>query len=119
MSIFDTGMFYDENVRKLRINKGAFMRQTHSHIRAEQRYGVCNFHPYEVMREILSDRCIQVQEDIEKYSRTFYVRYNNKYLKVVTDYNVSFVKTVLPEPNDLNLLEQLINKLSSCQMVAA
>ncbi len=61
-------MFYDENVRKLRINKGAFMRQTHSHIRAEQRYGVCNFHPYEVMREILSDRCIQVQEDIEKYS---------------------------------------------------
>lgn len=95
------------------------MQTSHSHIRAQQRYGVCQFNPFEVLREILSDRCIQIKEDFEKYSRIFYVRYNNKYLKVVTDYNVSYVKTVLPEASDLGLLEQLINKLSACQMVAA
>lgn len=94
------------------------MKQSHSHIRAEQRYGVCQFNPFEVLREIIADRCIQIKEDFEKYSRTFYVRYNNKYLKVVTDYNVSYVKTVLPEANDISLLEKLINKLSYCQMVA-
>lgn len=95
------------------------MKQSHSHIRAEQRYGVCQFNPFEVLREIIADRCIQIKEDLEKYSRTFYVRYNNKYLKVVTDYNVSYVKTVLPEANDISLLEKLINKLSACQMIAA
>ena len=72
-----------------------------------------------VLREIMADRCIQISENIEKFSRIFYVRYNNKYLKVVTDYNVTFVKTVLPDTSDFNLLERLINKLSTCQMVAA
>ena len=91
---------------------------THSQIRAEQRYGLSEFNPLKVMKEILDDRCIQVEENLEKYSRIFYVRYNNKYLKVVTDYNVSFVKTVLPEANDFNLLEKLINKLANCAMVA-
>ncbi len=95
------------------------MKQSHSHIRAEERYGVCDFNPFAVLREIFADRCVQVQEDFEKYSRTFYVRYNNKYMRVVTDYNVSYVKTVLPEANDFNLLEKLINKLSSCQMAVA
>lgn len=99
--------------------KGEFMKQSHSSLRAEQRYGVCDFNPYEVLREILSDRCIHIQADLEKYSRTFYVRYNNKYLKVVTDFNVSYVKTVLPEPNDLDLLEKLLNKLSTCQTLVA
>ncbi len=91
---------------------------THSQIRAEQRYGLSEFNPLNVMKEILDDRCIQVEENLEKYSRIFYVRYNNRYLKVVTDYNVSFVKTVLPEANDFNLLEKLINKLANCAMVA-
>lgn len=91
---------------------------THSQIRAEQRYGLSEFNPLKVMKEILDDRCIQVEENLEKYSRIFYVRYNNKYLKVVTDYNVSFVKTVLPEANDFNLLEKLINKLANCAMAA-
>ena len=91
----------------------------HSAIRAEERYGVCKFNPYEVLKEIISDRCIQVKEDFERYSRTFYIRYNNKYLKVVTDYNVSYVKTVLPDTNDFSLLEKLINKLATCQMAVA
>jgi hypothetical protein len=90
----------------------------HSQIRAEQRYGLSEFNPLKVMKEILDDRCIQVEENLEKYSRIFYVRYNNRYLKVVTDYNVSFVKTVLPEANDFNLLEKLINKLANCAMAA-
>lgn len=91
---------------------------THSQIRAEQRYGLSEFNPLKVMKEILDDRCIQVEENLEKYSRIFYVRYNNRYLKVVTDYNVSFVKTVLPEANDFNLLEKLINKLANCAIAA-
>ena len=92
---------------------------THSQIRAEQRYGVSDFKPLLVLKEILADRCIQISEDIEKFSRIFYVRYNNKYLKVVTDYNVSFVKTVLPDSYDFNLLEKLINKLSNTALLTA
>ena len=91
----------------------------HSQIRAEQRYGLCEFNPLKVMKEIMADRCVQVSESFEKFSRTFYVRYNNKYLKVVTDYNVSFVKTVLPDVNDFNVLEKLINKLANCTAIAA
>ena len=86
---------------------------THSQIRAEQRYGLSEFQPKAVMKEIMADRCIQISEDVERFSRIFYVRYNNKYLKVVTDYNVSFVKTVLPDTSDFNLLEKLIEKLSN------
>ncbi len=86
---------------------------THSQIRAEQRYGLSEFQPKAVMKEIMADRCIQISEDVERFSRIFYVRYNNKYLKVVTDYNVSFVKTVLPDASDFNLLEKLIEKLSN------
>ena len=91
----------------------------HSQIRAEQRYGLSEFNPLKVMKEILADRCVQVEENFEKFSRIFYVRYNNKYLKVVTDYNVSFVKTVLPDANDFNVLEKLINKLSNPLPAAA
>lgn len=91
----------------------------HSEIRAEQRYGLSEFNPLMVLKEILADRCVQVKEDLEKFSRTFYVRYNNKYLKVVTDYNVSFVKTVLPDANDFNIIETLIEKLSCRPQLAA
>ncbi|MEE3350184.1 MAG: hypothetical protein VZR09_09115 [Candidatus Gastranaerophilaceae bacterium] len=91
----------------------------HSQIRAEQRYGLCEFKPVEVMKEIMADRCIQISESFEKFSRIFYVRYHNRYLKVVTDYNVSFVKTVLPDANDFNLLEKLIEKLSTPLPAAA
>ena len=93
--------------------------ETHSQIRAEQRYGLSEFKPRAVLKEIMADRCIQVSEDFEKFSRIFYVRYNNKYLKVVTDYNVSFVKTVLPDTSDFNLLEKLIEKLSNPVLFAA
>lgn len=91
----------------------------HSQIRAEQRYGIISFNPMAVLKEILADRCIQISEDIERFSRIFYVRYNNKYLKVVTDYNVSFVKTVLPEAVDFTILEKLIEKLPNCENLAA
>ena len=90
----------------------------HSQIRAEQRYGLSKFNPKMAMKEIMADRCIQISESFEKFSRIFYVRYNNKYLKVVTDYNVSFVKTVLPDTSDFNLLEKLIEKLADCQKLA-
>ena len=90
----------------------------HSQIRAEQRYGLSEFNPMKVMQEIMDDRCVQVSENSEKFSRIFYVRYNNRYMKVVTDYNVSFVKTVLPDANDFNILEKLINKLTNCSAAA-
>ena len=90
----------------------------HSQIRAEQRYGLSEFNPMKVMQEIMDDRCVQVSENFEKFSRIFYVRYNNRYMKVVTDYNVSFVKTVLPDANDFNILEKLINKLTNCSAAA-
>lgn len=92
---------------------------THSQIRAEQRYGLSEFNPMKVMQEIMDDRCVQVSENFEKFSRIFYVRYNNRYMKVVTDYNVSFVKTVLPDANDFNILEKLINKLTNCSAATA
>ncbi len=92
---------------------------THSQIRAEQRYGLSEFNPIKVMQEIMNDRCVQVSEDFKKFSRVFYVRYNNRYMKVVTDYNVSFVKTVLPYANDFNILEKLINKLANNHTIAA
>ena len=91
---------------------------TNSQIRAEQRYGLSEFNPIKVMQEIMDDRCVQVSENYEKFSRIFYVRYNNRYMKVVTDYNVSFVKTVLPDTNDFNILEKLINKLTNCSAAA-
>lgn len=119
MTIFVTGMFYDVNVKEIQKSKGVKFMAIHSQIRAEQRYGLSEFNPLKVMKEILADRCIQVEENVEKFSRIFYVRYNNKYLKVVTDYNVSFVKTVLPDANDFSLLEKLIEKLSNCQKLAA
>ena len=70
---------------------------THSQIRAEQRYGLSEFNPMKVMQEIMDDRCVQVSENFEKFSRIFYVRYNNRYMKVVTDYNEKKIKTVLPD----------------------
>lgn len=115
MSVFDIAGSYDVNVREINQSKGVKIMAVHSQIRAEQRYGLSEFNPLKVLKEIMSDRCIQVSEDLHKYSRIFYVRYNNKYLKVVTDYNVSFVKTVLPDVNDFNLLEKLIKKLSVTQ----
>lgn len=118
MSVFDAMVFYDVNVKEMQ-SKGVRVMAIHSQIRAEQRYGLSKFNPLKVLKEILADRCIQVNEDLEKFSRTFYVRYNNKYLKVVTDYNVSFVKTVLPDINDFTLLEKLIKKLSAGMQLAA
>ena len=38
------------------------------------------------------------------------MRYENRYLKVVTDYNAEYVKTVLPDNCDFTLLERLIEK---------
>ena len=92
---------------------------THSQLRAAQRYGISEFKPMAVMQEIMSDRCIQLSENLEKFSRIFYVRYRNKYLKVVTDYNVSFVKTVLPDTSDFNLIEKLVEKLANSAKAAA
>lgn len=35
--------------------------------------------------------CIE-KSDVEKYSNTFMVRYINKFIKVVTDLDVNFIK---------------------------
>lgn len=118
VSISDTILFYDENVNVIHKIKGGKFVAIHSQIRAEQRYGLCEFNPIMVMKEILDDRCILVEENIEKFSRIFYVRYNNKYLKVVTDYNVLFVKTVLPDATDFNIIEKLIYKLANVSVLA-
>ena len=90
----------------------------HSKIRAEQRYGIGDFNPLKALKEIRADRCIQTDESLEKFSRTFYLRYENRYLRVVTDYNAEYVKTVLPDNYDFTLLEKLIEKISSYKKIA-
>ncbi|MBQ9245705.1 hypothetical protein IJ182_05505 [bacterium] len=90
------------------------MKKAHAIQRAEQRYYIEDFNPIKALRDILDDKCIQIEANQEKYSQIFLIRYINKYVKVVTDFNVSFVKTVLPleKIEDFDRVNDLINKLS-------
>ena len=91
----------------------------HSKKRAEERYYIENFNDGIALKEIINDRCIALISDIEKYSHTFLIRYCNKYIKVVTGFNINFVKTVLPiNSNDFEFINSLINKLSTCSIAA-
>ncbi len=88
------------------------MRLTHSQSRAEQRYYIENFSAKTALNEIYNDKCLLLKEDFDKYSRTFIILYCNKYIRVVTDYQVQFVKTVLPPLNDTSIINLLISKLN-------
>ncbi|MBR6162285.1 hypothetical protein IKQ26_00105 [bacterium] len=87
---------------------------THSQQRASERYNIEDFNKKRALNEILDDRCIQIEEDYEKYSRTFLIRYVNRYVVLVTDFNVSFIKTCLPFKNEhFDFVNALISKLSA------
>ena len=91
------------------------MKKIHSIQRAEQRYYIEDFNPIKALRFILDDKCVQIETNQEKYSQIFLIRYVNKYVKVVTDFNVSFVKTVLPleKAEDYDKVNELIEKLAA------
>jgi hypothetical protein len=84
-------------------------KMNHQQKRAQERYYLSNLNDSVVLNEILNSRCISLKEDLEKFSRIFLIRYTNKFIRVVTDYNVLFVKTVLPlKSTDLPLINKLI-----------
>lgn len=96
------------------------MKYSHSQQRAAERYYISDFSPLYALKEVLADRCIQVKEDFEKYSRTFLIKYFNKYIILVTDFNVNFVKTCLPYENKFeNSLIELLKKLNTCDKMVA
>lgn len=93
------------------------IQQLHSQKRAEERYQISNFNPNLALNEILSDKCVQIEENFDKYSRKFLIKYFNKYVIVVTDFQVNFIKTCLPFENQFKFLEKLINKLNSAKNI--
>ena len=95
------------------------MKYTHSQQRASERYYIEDFNPHKALIEIIEDRCVQIKEDFERYSRTFLIKYFNKYIVLVTDYNVNFVKTCLPFNDNFEYLNLLLEKLNTCAKIAA
>lgn len=89
------------------------MNYCHSKQRAEERYAIGYFNPTNVIKDIWADRCELIKSDKDKYSHVFLVRYYNKYIRVVTDYDVKYIKTVLPLKDDFNLINKLIQKLNN------
>ena len=84
----------------------------HSKQRAEERYAVGSFNPCDILKDILADKCELIESNQKKYSHIFLVRYCNKYMRVVTDYDIKYVKTVLPLKDDFDLINKLIQKLA-------
>ncbi len=96
------------------------MAKTHASQRAEERYFIAGFNEGIAIKEIMRDNCLHLSSDIDKYSHTFFIRYNNKYVKVVTDYNVNHVKTLLPlKDREFYLVNDLIDKLYSKEQCVA
>lgn len=95
------------------------MKLTHSQQRASERYYIDNFKPWVAIKEILADRCVQIKEDYDKYSRTFLIQYFNKYVVLVTDFNIRYVKTCLPFNDNFEYLNKLLEKLNTCAKIAA
>ena len=95
-------------------------KYTHSQQRASERYQIEDFNKGLAMNEILDDRCVQIEENYEKFSRTFLIRYINRYVVLVTDFNVSFIKTCLPfQDKHFDFVNTLISKLAPLDKVAA
>ena len=84
----------------------------HCKQRAEERYTIGYFNPRDILKDIWADKCELIKSDQEKYSHVFLVRYCNKYMRVVTDYDIKYVKTVLPLKDDFDLINKLIRKLA-------
>lgn len=85
----------------------------HAQERAEERYYISDFNSRVVLNDIWNDKCVLMKSDVEKYSNTFMVRYINKFVKVVTDLDVNFVKTVMPlKNNDFDVINELLPKLA-------
>lgn len=95
------------------------MKYTHSQQRASERYCIENFNPYIALKEVLADRCVQIKEDLDKFSRTFIIKYVNKYIILVTDFNVHFVKTCLPFNDNYAYLNKLLEKLNTYDKMVA
>lgn len=92
----------------------------HSDLRANERYGIEKINERQVLKDILNGKCIQIKADIEKFSMCFMILISNKYVKVVTDFNVKFVKTVLPYTNkDFDYVCQLSEKLNNYNKAVA
>ena len=95
-------------------------KYTHSQARASERYNIEDFNKKLAMNEILDDRCVQIEESYEKFSRTFLIRYVNRYVVLVTDFNVSFIKTCLPfKDKHFDFLDMLVSKLAVLDKTAA
>ena len=95
------------------------MKYSHSQQRASERYYIDDFSPKNALNEVLADRCILMECNYEKYSCKFLIKYLNKYIVIVTDYNLQFVKTCLPFNNNFEVLNKLIEKLNTCNRIAA
>lgn len=95
------------------------MKKIHCMQRAEERYSVDDFNYHKIIADIRNDRCEWIKSEQERESHTFLVRYYNKYMKVVTDINITFIKTVLPLNNDFDLINKLIQKLNTCDILVA
>lgn len=92
----------------------------HSDLRANERYGIEKLNDFKIITDILDGNCVQIKSDFEKYSRCFMVLVNNRYVKVVTDFNVQFVKTVLPYTDkDFNFVCELANKINNSNNLVA
>ena len=95
------------------------MKYSHSQQRASERYYINDFNPIQALNEVLADRCIQIECNYEKYSCKFLIKYLNKYIVIVTDYNLQFVKTCLPFNNNYEVLDKLIKKINTYDKIAA
>lgn len=101
-----------KQLKKQKSKKVIGPKTFHSRQRAEERYNIIDFVPTPVIHDILDDKCIHLEENFDKYSRKFLVRYKNRFVVAVTDYQVEFVKTVLPFNNDFNLINKLLEKIN-------
>ena len=95
------------------------MKLTHSQQRAAERYNIDDFNQKRALKEIFANRCIQIKEDFERYSRTFLIKYFNKFVILVTDFNVCYVKTCLPFNDNFEYLNLLLEKLNTCDKIVA
>ena len=95
------------------------MKFTHSQQRASERYYIGEFNPSIALAEVLEDRCIQICDSFEKYSRTFLIKYFNKFIVLVTDFNVRYVKTCLPFDKKYNEYLNLLLEKNTCNKIAA